>query len=392
MKILFLSRWFPYPTNNGSKLRVYNLLRGLSKHHDVTLLSFADQPDVSPEAPEVKSICTDVQVIPWREFDPKSTRAKAGFFSLKPRSIIDTFSPEMAQGITQTLSRRNYDVVIASQLQMAAYSSYFQNVPALFEEIEVGLIHGQANTTADKVQRLRHAFTWFKLRMYLSQLLKSFQAVTVVSEQERKLITQYFPQVKNVQVIPNCMNMEDYQDIQAQTKPNTLIFTGSFRYAANHEAMVWFVGEVFPLILEQVPDAQLIITGDHADLPLPSNRNVTLAGYVDDIKGLIASSTVALAPLWSGGGTRLKILEAMAIGTPVVATSKGAEGLEIQMGKHLFVMDEPGVFADCVVKLLTDQDLHQGMARSAKQLVREKYDWGGLMPKFFDLIRWITEK
>lgn len=392
MKILFLSRWFPYPTNNGSKLRVYNLLRGLSKHHDVTLLSFADQPDVSPEAPEVKSICTDVQVIPWREFDPKSTRAKAGFFSLKPRSIIDTFSPEMAQAITQTLSRRNYDVVIASQLQMAAYSSYFQNVPALFEEIEVGLIHGQANTTADKVQRLRHAFTWFKLRMYLSQLLKSFQAVTVVSEQERKLITQYFPQVKNVQVIPNCMNMEDYQDIQAQTKPNTLIFTGSFRYAANHEAMVWFVGEVFPLILEQVPDAQLIITGDHADLPLPSNRNVTLAGYVDDIKGLIASSTVALAPLWSGGGTRLKILEAMAIGTPVVATSKGAEGLEIQMGKHLFVTDKPSVFADCVVKLLTDQDLHQEMARNAKQLVREKYDWAGLMPMFFDLIRRITEK
>ena len=102
MKILFLSRWFPYPTNNGSKLRIYNLLRGLSKHHDVTLLSFADQPDVNPEAPEVRSICSGVQVIPWREFDPNSTRAKLGFLSLKPRSIIDTFSPEMAQAITQT--------------------------------------------------------------------------------------------------------------------------------------------------------------------------------------------------------------------------------------------------------------------------------------------------
>ena len=392
MKILFLSRWFPYPTNNGSKLRIYNLLRGLSKHHDVTLLSFADQPDVSPEAPEVKSICTDVQVIPWREFDPTSTRAKAGFLSLKPRSIIDTFSPEMAQAITQTLSKQKYDVVIASQLQMAAYSAYFQNVPALFEEIEVGLIHGQANTTVDKVQRLRHAFTWFKLRMYLSQLLKSFQAVTVVSEQERKLIARYFPKVKNVQVIPNCMNMDDYQDIHAQTKPNTLVFTGSFRFAANYEAMVWFVGKVFPLILEQVPDAQLIITGDHADLPLPSNRNVTLAGYVDDIKGLIASSAVALAPLWSGGGTRLKILEAMAIGTPVVATNKGAEGLEIEVGEHLFVTDEPSVYADCVVKLLTDQDLHRKMARSARQLVKGKYDWAGLLPMFFDLIRRITEK
>lgn len=392
MKILFLSRWFPYPTNNGSKLRIYNLLRGLSKHHDVTLLSFADQPDVNPEAPEVRSICSGVQVIPWREFDPNSTRAKLGFLSLKPRSIIDTFSPEMAQAITQTLSKQKYDVVIASQLQMAAYYPYFQNIPALFEEIEIGLIYGQANTSVDKVQRLRHAFTWFKLRLYLAQLLRSFRAVTVVSEQERELIAKNFRHVKNIQVIPNCMNVDDYKDIRVGVKPNTLVFTGSFRYHTNYEAMVWFVGEVFPLILEKIPDAELIITGDHVNLPLPSNHNITLAGYVDDIKSLIAASTVAIAPLWSGGGTRLKILEAMAIGTPVVATSKGAEGLEIQMGKHLFVTDVPSVYADCVVKLLTDQDLHQEMARSARQLVREKYDWGGLMPKFFDLIRWITEK
>jgi glycosyltransferase involved in cell wall biosynthesis len=392
MKILFLSRWFPYPTNNGSKLRIYNLLRGLSKHHAVTLLSFADQPDVSPEAPEVRSICTEVQVIPWREFDPNSARAKLGFLSLKPRSIIDTFSPEMAQAITNALNKQKYDLVIASQLQRAAYYPYFQDVPALFEEIEIGLIYGQANTSVDKVQRLRHAFTWFKLRIYLSQLLKSFQAVTVASEQERELIARNFPHVKKIQVIPNCMNMADYKDIHAEAKPNTLIFTGSFRYHANYEAMVWFVREVFPLILEQVPDTHLIITGDHADLPLPSNRNVTLAGYVDDIKGLIASSTVALAPLWSGGGTRLKILEAMAIGTPVVATTKGAEGLDAITGEHLFVTDEPDKFAKHVINLLADGDLRRKVAGDADRFVREKYDWAGVMPELLSLLKQITDK
>ena len=392
MKILFLSRWFPYPTNNGSKLRIYNLLRGLSKHHDVTLLSFADQPNVNPEAPEVRSICSEVQIIPWREFDPNSARAKLGFLSLKPRSIIDTFSPEMAQAITQTLSKQKYDVVIASQLQMAAYYPYFQNIPALFEEIEIGLIYGQANTSVDKAQRLRHTFTWFKLRMYLSQLLRSFKAVTVVSEQEQKLIAQNFPHIKNIQVIPNCVNMDDYKDIHVEAKPNTLIFTGSFRYHANHEAMVWFVRDVFPLILEKVSDAQLIITGDHADLPLPSNQSVTLAGYVDDVKGLIASSSVALAPLWSGGGTRLKILEAMAIGTPVVATTKGAEGLDAQTGKHLLVTDEPDKFAKYAINLLADGDLRQKMAGNAHRFVREKYDWAGIMPKLLSLIKQITEK
>jgi glycosyltransferase involved in cell wall biosynthesis len=214
----------------------------------------------------------------------------------------------------------------------------------------------------------------------------------VVSEQEQKLIAQNFPHAKNIQVIPNCMNMDDYKDIQVEAKPNTLIFTGSFRYHANYEAMVWFVREVFPLILEKVPDAQLIITGDHADLPLPSNQNVTLAGYVDDIKGLIASSTVALAPLWSGGGTRLKILEAMAIGTPVVATSKGAEGLDAQSGEHLFVADEPDKFAKYAINLLTDGDLRYKMAGNANHFVREKYDWARVMPELLSLIEQITEK
>src|SRR5215831_12854055 len=99
MKILFLSRWFPYPVNNGSKLRIYNLLRGLGQQNDVTLLSFNDQPELDRDGTELQSICSEVQIVPWREFNPNSARAKLGILSLKPRSIIDTFSPEMARKI-----------------------------------------------------------------------------------------------------------------------------------------------------------------------------------------------------------------------------------------------------------------------------------------------------
>jgi glycosyltransferase involved in cell wall biosynthesis len=116
--------------------------------------------------------------------------------------------------------------------------------------------------------------------------------------------------------------LNGYESYQSALVPNQLIFSGSFRYQANYEAMLWFISEVFPKILERVPDAQLIITGDHANLSIPPVSNVTLVGHVSDINTLIASSWVSLAPLLSGGGTRLKILEAMA-GTPVVSTSKG---------------------------------------------------------------------
>jgi glycosyltransferase involved in cell wall biosynthesis len=385
MKILFLSRWFPYPTNNGSKLRIYNLLRGLGQFHNVTLLSFVDQLEVGSDAPEHHLLCSDIHIVPWREFDPHSLRACFGLLSLKPRSIIDTFSPEMARKITQLVRSDDYDLIIASQLPMATYHPYFNGIPALFEEIELGLSHEDSRRASDWMKRFRHAFTWFKLRTYLFRLLKFFRAVTVVSEQERELVLQYFPTVENIMVVPNCVNLADYRDIQAEPKPNSLVFTGSFRYRTNYEAMLWFIAEVFPLVLEQIPDAQLIITGEHANFPLPSRKNVTLAGYVDDVRSLIASSTVAIAPLWSGGGTRLKILEAMAIGTSVVATSKGAEGLEARSGEHLFVADDPIEFSNCVIKLLVDESLRRTMATKANLLVQEKYAWGRILPDFVRL-------
>ena len=386
MKILFLSRWFPDPPDNGSKIRVLNLLRGLSQYHDVTLLSFSDQPEGSREAGEVRSICSEVDVVPWREFDPQSLRSRLGYLSMKPRSLVDTFSREMAQKISRLLSGKKYDLVIASQLPMAAYHPYFQGVTAVFEELELGLSLGDSVRAADWHTRIRHAFGWIKLRHYLARLLDSFCAVTVVSEREKDHVREIFPRFKETLVIPNCINVDEYKDVHAEPKPRTMIFSGSFRYRVNYEAMVWFIGEVFPLILEEIPDAEMILTGDHLDLPLPFQKNIHRTGYVNDIREWIAASTIAVIPLWSGGGTRFKILEAMAIGTPVVATSKGAEGLEARNGEHLLIGDLPKEFAAHVVTLLRDGALRDRMAMNAREFVKEKYDWSKVMPEFLRLV------
>jgi glycosyltransferase involved in cell wall biosynthesis len=292
----------------------------------------------------------------------------------------------MAQAITKALNEQPYDLVIASQLQMAAYYPYFQDVPAIFEEFEIGFFHDQVYSPDGNI-RIRQALTWFKLRMYLSQLLNTFQACTVASVQERQLLMQNFSKFSNpIEVIPNCLNMDEYKNIEAEKKTNSLIFAGPFKYHVNYEAMLWFVSEIFPLILERVPNAHLLITGDHANLPLPSSENITLVGYVDDIKMPIASSSVSVAPLLSGGGTRLKILEAMALGTPVVATSKGAEGLDVIAGKHLLLANSPAEYAECVIRLLNDENLRLHLAQKARMLVQEKYDWGRALSDYSSLI------
>jgi glycosyltransferase involved in cell wall biosynthesis len=143
---------------------------------------------------------------------------------------------------------------------------------------------------------------------------------------------------------------------------------------------------VNPLVQAQIPDVHLSITGDHANLALPPANNVTLTGFVDDIRSWVASSCLSLAPIFMGGGTRLKILEAMALRTPVVATSKGAEGLDVVHGEHLLLADTPQEFADVIVRLLHDPILYQQIADNGYQLIAEKYDWPSVTPHFLHLV------
>lgn len=385
-RILFLSSWFPYPPDNGSKLRIYNLLRGLAQQYQVTLVTFADQPNVNPDAPALRALCRDVQVVPWKPFEPQSPRAQLGFLSLTPRSVVDTFSAEMKQCIERTLSVGDYDVVIASQTTMAGYSLCFRGLPAVFEEAEVGVLYEQFTHAISSWRRFRYGLTWAKHRRYLARLLRCFSACTVVSERERRLVSCAVPGYQAIEVISNCVNLADYRDVHEMPQPNTLIFTGSFRYFANHDAMVSFLREVYPRIHAQVPDARLTITGDHANLLLPSTDNVTLTGLVDDVRPFIASSWVSLVPIRLGGGTRLKMLEAMALHTPVVATSKGAEGLDVEHDEHLLIADTPEAFAEAVVRLLKEPGLRKRLADNAYQLVAEKYDWAVAMPRFLSLV------
>lgn len=393
MNILFLSRWFPFPPDNGSKLRIYHLLNGLSKSHKVTLLSFIDPSAPPPEQLERYGICCEIKVVPWKPYDERSLKARWGFLTSLPRFIVDTYSPEMEVLICDAISKKPYDLVIASQLSMASYYPCFKGIPALFEEIELGIFHDQATRVGSRIKRLRSSLTWFKLRKYLSRLLDSFQACTVASEQERQLFISSFPKYQEkIEVMPNCINLDDYKDLDVKPKPNSLIFSGSFKYDVNYEAMNWFVREVYPRVLEQIPDADLVISGDHANKPLPPLKSIIMTGYVDDIKSLIASCSVSIAPMWTGGGTRLKILEAMAIGVPVVATSKGAEGLGAQDGEHLLIADDPDAFAKSVIKLLKDTNFRDHLSANAIHFVKKKYDCSAVMPRFMNLVEKVSAR
>lgn len=387
MKILFISNWFPYPPSNGSKLRIYNLLRGLGQFHEVTLISFADELEVDSGIHELQSICKGVHIISRKTYDPHSFRARLGFLSSTPRSIRDTFSVEMADCIRAVQKQEDFDLVIASQIGTAVYRQFFNQTPAIFEEVEIGVLYENYARADSAYQRFRHGLTWSKHRRYLTGVIKGFTTSTVASEQEKQLLSGMLPECRSVEVIPNCINLADYEGVHELPKPGSLIFTGSFRYHANYDSMFWFLGEIFPIIQSQVPDVNLTITGDHADLQLPTYHHVNLTGFVDDVRPLVASAWVSLAPLRVGGGTRLKILEAMALKTPVVATSKGIEGLDVKNGIDVLIADTPQEFAKAVTSLIKDNGLRQMLVENAYRLVLEKYNWPIVMPRFLELVQ-----
>jgi glycosyltransferase involved in cell wall biosynthesis len=386
MKILFLSRWFPYPPNNGSKIRIYNLLVGLAKSNRVSLISFFPPGEGDPNIEALRACCESIKVVPWNTFRPQSTRAIAGFLSSKPRYYFDTFSPEFQEVLDDTLRRNQYDLVIASQIDMAVYAPSFRQVPSIFEEAEVGYLYEQYQQARSISERLRYGLTWKKHQHFLGLLLHKYHICTVVSSQEAQLIQQNVTAKTKIVVIPNGVDLRNYDHSSVQPIPHTLIFTGAFSFEPNFQAMEWFVKYIYPRVIERAPDVCLTITGDHAGRTLSSTDHVRHVGFVEDIKPIISRAWCSIAPIRAGGGTRLKILEAMAVGTPVVTTSKGTEGLDVINGQHLLIADEPDSFAHAILTLFSDESLRQRITSNALQLIKEKYDWSVIMPKFLELV------
>jgi glycosyltransferase involved in cell wall biosynthesis len=213
--------------------------------------------------------------------------------------------------------------------------------------------------------------------------------VRVSSEVERQHISGIVPDGPPLAVVPNGVDLNRYQGDFGPVEPDTLVFPGALTYEANCEAIRFFLREIFPPIRQARPQATLYITGrtDGVDLSrLPLGEGVVLTGYLPDVRPRVARSAVCIAPLTLGGGTRIKILEAMALGTPVVATSKGAEGLEVTPGRDLLIADDPAGFAEAVVRVLASAELRASLSAAGRR-VAERYDWraiGGQLNAFLD--------
>jgi polysaccharide biosynthesis protein PslH len=396
MKIIFISSWFPFPPDNGSKIRISNLLKGLSNQHRVTFITSSQQDDYQRYLPLLTQFCEKVFVIPCKEYNPLRGQALLGYFQEKPRSWIDTYSRQMEESILSELTTDpKYDLAIYSEINSLNYQHLLPGIPGILEDLELGTYYDASIDTKRTCERIRKGMTWWKTSHYISRYIGEFQACTVVSSKEKEILKSIAPGYERVMIIPNGIAISEYQKIKCNQEPNQIIFSGSLRYPVNYEAVKFFVEEIFPILKRYTPEVKLLITGnqDGVDiLPGKDDPRITYTGYVEDVHHLVACSRLSIAPLKTGGGTRLKILESLALGTPVVASSKGAEGLDVKHRVHLLIADEPNEFAQAVSELINNQDLHTSLSFQGRQLVEGYYDWDKIMPRFLDIVEKIERK
>ena len=395
MRILYISGWYPYPPDNGARIREYNLIKQLASRHEITLLSFYSSPgSMSQERLDaMRSYCRSVAAVPYKEFNPTGLRAVMALFSTRPRSVVDTYNPEMAKLVESAISSETFDVAVMATQRAAPYAHLIGGIPWVCEEIEQASLYEKYVNAQNLAARLRYRLMWWKQANYVRGLLSKCSGCTVVSEQERELILSIRPDFPALAVVPNGVDLEANTGDFGQPKPDTLIYNGALTYDANFDAMEFFLRDVLPLVKAQRPNISLRITGGYNGVPverLPLGSGAELTGYLDDIRPAVAQSCVCVVPLQVGGGTRLKILEAMALGTPVVSTSKGAEGLKVTHGENILIADDPDDFARTLTQLLKDENLRAKLSANGRRLVEERYSWEMCTRQLEQLLCWVV--
>lgn len=386
MNILALSTWCPYPLVNGSTLRTYHLLRALASRHAVDLVTFsAPGAPTDADVSHLRRFCRSVTVVPRSPFTPVAG-ARGGLLTTTPRSLVATHDPEVRALVAARAV--DADMAVGFALSAARYLDDL-GLPTVFEDAEPRQIESLARRASTLPQKLRLRLTWWKHARFLHRLASSMSAVTVVSAEERRSLVAIGVDPARVHVVPNGADAADLQRPRVVAHPPRLIYPGAVTYAPNLEAVVWCLAHVMPRVRAVRPDVELWVTGDTGDLPLnrlPNRECAHFTGRLPDVKDAISGSSVTVVPLLSGGGTRLKVLESLALGTPVVSTRKGAEGLDVDDGVDLLLGDSPDAFADGVLRVLADADLAARLTRSGRARVSNTYTWDAIGRVFLETV------
>jgi len=401
MRLLWLKTELLHPVDKGGKIRTYQMLKHMNGVHEITYLSLAgkyDEPECFDRASEY---CARLIPVGWEQPQKFSARFYRDLaFNLSsdlPYAIQKYHSPAMRRVIARECDARGYDLVVCDFLTPAINYVHDPARPAvLFQHnVESNIWRRHYETQANPVKKAFFYSQWQKMYRYERATCRAFNAVIAVSQADRDQMRDEFD-LNEVHDVPTGVDTEYFRPQGGQTEPYKLVFTGSMDWMPNEDAIIYFTEKIMPRIARQMPDVTLTVVGRNPSRRLKSiaesNNRITITGGVDDIRPFVDSASAYVVPLRVGGGTRLKIYEAMAMGKPVISTTVGAEGLPIEDGKDLLIADEPEDFVRAVTRLLSDAGLAKRIGKQARTTVCAKFGWEHAADAFMNVCEAIVEK
>jgi glycosyltransferase involved in cell wall biosynthesis len=400
MKVLFLSQIVPYPPHGGVLQRGYNIIRQMSRFYDIHLLAFI-HPDIlgstvmiEESRKELSKFCQDIeyfQLWPKQSVFHKYFAFLFGFFTKYPFSVVAHRSKHFQNRLAEIIANRSVDLVHYDTIGLAQFLGNTITCPTVLvhHNIESQLMARRASVESNLLAKLYLNLQAKRLDNYEAQVSPLFSCNIMMSESDEKNLQGKAPGVVT-SVLPNGVDTEYFKP-RLGSETTALIYTGGMNMFANKNAVLYFLTEIWPKIKSQHQDCVFYAIGQDPPVELDqiarNDPSVIVTGYVDDVRPYIARAAVYVVPLRVGGGTRLKVVDAMAQGKAIVSTSLGCEGITVSPGKNIIFADTPDLFAREVNILLQDESKRQEIGKAARNMVKKSYSWdmiGDKMEKLYN--------
>lgn len=382
-RILALTSRLPSPPREGHQLRAWHLLRALASRHDVTLLSFQRHDDLPEGIDTLRAMLAHVETFPIAGDHSRAALGTAllrGVLTHTPFLVAKYDSRRLRARIAELA--RDADLVHFDMLPLMAHADCVPDgVPVVLNahNVEHELLAKRARIEPRVLAQAFLAGQVPRVRAFEQHACRRADAVLACSDVDANALRVLAPG-REFHVIANGVDLDGNRPSTQAVDPDVLVFVGQMGWFPNRDGVDWFLREVFPRILARRPSARFVLVGkpDGLEVPDAVARNVTLAGFVDDLRPYVHGAAVYVVPLRAGSGTRLKVLEAMALGKAIVTTSIGSEGIALRQDEDAVFADDAGSFADATLALLDSPERAQAMGRAARQLAQAQYGWDAI--------------
>ena len=392
MHILWLKTELLHPVDKGGRIRTYNMLRELKREHRVTYLTL-DDGEAAPDAAErALEYCDELVRVPFRTRPKRSPgfygELLANLVSPLPYAIAKYRSPAMRAKVEELVARGDVDVLVCDFLFPSI------NVPdglpcptVLFQHnVEAMIWRRHHEVATHPAKRAYMAEQWRRMEAFEAAECRRFDHVVAVSEQDRELFERDYG-VTSASAVPTGVDVHYFEPpAGARRAAHEMVFTGSMDWLPNEDAILWFADAILPRVRAAVPEATLTVVGRHPSPAIVAlgerDPAVHVTGGVPDVRPYLARAAAFVVPIRIGGGTRLKIYEAMAMEAPVVSTTVGAEGLPVAPGSDCLIADDPEAFAAAVVALLRAPARAAALGAHGARTVRENFSWERVAERF----------